>query len=150
MNKTYYSKKRILVITSVIILMIIAIVVRICYPRSSHSFKEVKSITIYFYDGEYKTIELASEKCKQVYELINKSWITHLDLLYVGDDCGGDGPSITVKYTDGTIDCWDYRGESIYCRYVYYEGVAVTQKNIIIINNPKLSDLIEEIISNNK
>ena len=150
MNKTYYSKKRILVITSVIILMIIAIVVRICYPRSSHSFKEVKSITIYFYDGEYKTIELASEKCKQVFELINKSWITHLDLLYVGDDCGGDGPSITVKYTDGTIDCWDYRGESIYLRYVYYEGVAVTQKNIIVINNQNLSDLIEEIISNNK
>ena len=150
MNKTYYSKKRILVITSVIILMIIAIVVRICYPRSSHSFKEVKSITIDFYDGEYKTIELASEKSKQVFELINKSWITHLDLLYVGDDCGGDGPSITVKYTDGTIDYWDYRGESIYLRYVYYEGVAVTQKNIIVIHNQSLSDLIEELISNNK
>ena len=150
MNETYYSKKRILVITSVIILMIIAIVVRICYPRSSHSFKEVKSITIDFYDGEYKIIELASEKSKQVFELINKSWITHLDLLYVGDDCGGDGPSITVKYTDGTIDYWDYRGESIYSRYVYYEGVAVTQKNIIVIHNQSLSDLIEELISNNK
>ena len=147
MNKTYNSKKRILVIVSVIILMITAIAVRICYPRSSHGFKEVKSITIYFYDGEYKTIELTSEKRKQIFTLINKSWITHLDLLYVGDDCGGDGPSISVKYTDGTIDYWDYRGESVYCRYVYHEGVA---ENIILISNPKLSDLIKEIISNNK
>ena len=118
---------------------------RICYPRSSYSFKEVKLITIHFYDGEYKTIELAREKGKKVFERINKSWITHLDLLYVGDDCGGDGPSITVKYTDGTIDYWDYGGGT-FLRYVYHEGVA---EKVIVIKNQELSDLIEELIRDN-
>ena len=146
MEKRFYSKKRTLVITSVILLISSAIGVRIFYPRSSHSFKEVKLITISFYDGEYKTIELSREKSKQVFELINKSWITHLDLLYVGDDCGGDGPSIIVKYTDGTIDFWDYGGGT-FLRYVYREGIV---EKMIVIKNQELSDLIEEIICDNK
>ena len=61
--------------------------------------------------------------------------------------CGGDGPSITVKYTDGTIDFWDYRGGATYLRYVYHEGVA---EKVIVIKNQELSDLIEEIICDNK
>ena len=43
--------------------------------------------------------------------------------------CGGDGPSITVKYTDGTIDFWDYGGGT-FLRYVYHEGIA--DKMIVI------------------
>lgn len=116
------------------------------YPRSSQSFEKVKSISIEYYDDEYKTIEVTGEDKTKIFDFINSSKITTLDLWFVGDDCGGDGPSIKVRYNDNTEDFWDFRMDAQYCRYVYKNGIA-TKK--VIIQNDNLKEIVQNIIDKN-
>lgn len=116
------------------------------YPRSSKSFDEVDTVMITYYDGEYKKIIVNDSEKKQIFSMINTSLIVSLDLFFVGDDCGGDGPSIKILYKDQTIDDWDLRRDAQYCRYMYKDGAV---DKMIIIRNNKLKSLIQAIIDKN-
>lgn len=132
------------IISGIIALILLSIIcIWLFYPRSSHSFEEVDSIIIQYYNKEYKSISVNKEDERQLIELINRSMIIKLDFMFVGDDCGGDGPSIMVLYKDGTTDYWDKRTDYQYCRYIYKNGLVDKE---IIIQNKKLYKLIEDII----
>lgn len=75
------------------------------YPRFNYSYKEIDEIYVTNYiDGEQVDVKVSEEDKEIIYSIIKHSRIS-VDLM-AEDNCGADGPGISVIYNDGISDSW--------------------------------------------
>ncbi|MBR6147088.1 MAG: hypothetical protein IKQ44_01895, partial [Lachnospiraceae bacterium] len=82
----------------------------------------------------------------EIYDRIRYSWLTSLDLFYVGDDNGSDGVAIQLLYMNGDSEFFDScEHGSGFTKYIY-SSKSRTVKGQMQINSSKLEKTIDKYI----